>query len=91
MVQVAVVTPVASSEIDDAFPNVDFGVRPLGSRVLVQIRRPKTKSKGGIIYADYTKDAEQDNTQVAKVIAVGPLAYKNRQTMELWQIGRAHV
>ena len=87
MVQVAVVTPVASSEIDEAFPNVDFGVRPLGSRVLVQIRKPKTKSKGGIIYSEYTKDAEQDNTQVAKVIAVGPLAYRNRNTMELWPEG----
>ena len=87
MVSIAVVNPSVSSEIDEAFPKVDFGVRPLGSRVLVQIRRPKTKSKGGILFADYSKEAEQDNTQVAKVIGVGPLAYRNRQTMELWPEG----
>ena len=87
MVKIAVVNPEVSSKVDEAFPYVDFGVRPLGSRVLVQIRRPKTMSKGGILFSDYSKDAEQDNTQVAKVISVGPLAYRNRNTMELWPEG----
>jgi len=87
MVKIAVVNPEVSSKVDEAFPYVDFGVRPLGSRVLVQIRRPKTMSKGGILFSDYSKDAEQDNTQVAKVIGVGPLAYRNRNTMELWPEG----
>jgi co-chaperonin GroES (HSP10) len=74
------------SEIDEAFPNIDFGIKPTGSRVLVQIRRPKTKI-GSIILSDYTKDAEQDNTQVAKVVSVGPLAFRNRNTMDLWPEG----
>jgi len=74
------------SEIDEAFPNVDFGIKPTGSRVLVQIRRPKTKI-GSIILSDYTKDAEQDNTQVAKVVSVGPLAFRNRNTMDSWPEG----
>jgi co-chaperonin GroES (HSP10) len=65
---------------------MDFGIMPTGSRVLVQIRRPKTKI-GSIILSDYSKDAEQDNTQVAKVIATGPLAFRNRNTMELWPEG----
>jgi co-chaperonin GroES (HSP10) len=77
---------VSQSEIDEAFPNIDFGILPTGSRVLVQIRRPKTKI-GSIILSDYSKDAEQDNTQVAKVVAVGPLAFRNRNTMELWPEG----
>ena len=86
MVTSAVVKTVSQSGIDEAFPELDFGISPTGSRVLVQIRRPKTKI-GSILLSDYTKDAEQDNTQVAKVIAVGPLAFRNRNTMEQWPEG----
>jgi co-chaperonin GroES (HSP10) len=70
------------------FPQVDPGVRPFGSRVLVQIRAAKSVSKGGIIFTDNTKDTERDNTQVAKVLAIGPLAYKNRNSMESWAEGQ---
>lgn len=72
---------------DDAFPGVDPGVRPFGSRVLVQIRRPKTKTKGGIVLLDESRDTEMWNTQVAKVRAMGPLAFHNRNTMEPWPEG----
>lgn len=71
----------------DAFPAVDPGVQPFGSRVLVQIRRAKRKTKGGIILSDETRDTEQWNTQVAKVVVVGPLAFKNRTSMEPWPEG----
>ena len=71
----------------DAFPPVDPGVRPFGSRVLVQVRRAKTTTKGGIILAAEARDTEAWNTQVAKVIGLGPLAYKNRNTMEPWPEG----
>jgi co-chaperonin GroES (HSP10) len=82
----AVVTLDSPSEIDTYFPNIDFGIDPTGSRVLVQIRRPRSKI-GSIHLAQVTKETEFDNTQVAKVIAVGPLAFKNRNTMELWPEG----
>ena len=71
----------------DAFPEIDPGVRPFGSRVLLQIRRAKTKTKGGIILSGESRDTEMWNTQVAKVRAVGPLAYHNRNTMEPWPEG----
>lgn len=71
----------------DAFPPVDPGVQPFGSRVLCQIRRAKTKTKGGIILAGETRDTETWNTQVAKVITMGPLAFHNRNTMEPWPEG----
>ena len=32
----------------EAFPAVNAGIQPFGSRVLVQIRTPKRKSSGGI-------------------------------------------
>lgn len=72
---------------EDAFPDIDPGVQPFGSRVLLQIRRAKNKTKGGIILAGETRDTEMWNTQVAKVRAVGPLAYHNRNTMEPWPEG----
>lgn len=76
-----------SADLADAFPPVDPGVVPYGSRVLVQIRTPKTKSKGGIILTPDTKETELWNTQTAKVVAVGALAFKNRNTMEPWPEG----
>ena len=72
---------------EDAFPVIDPGVRPFGSRILLQIRRAKTKTKGGIILAGETRDTEMWNTQVAKVRALGPLAFHNRNTMEPWPEG----
>ena len=71
----------------EAFPAVDAGIRPFGSRVLIQIRTAKSKSSGGIILTNDTTDTEKWNTQIGKVVAVGPLAFKNRNTMESWPEG----
>jgi len=72
----------------EAFPTVDAGVQPFGSRVLVQIRTPRRVTRGGIILSTDTKDTEKWNTQVAKVVSLGPLAYKNRDTQILWPEGQ---
>lgn len=80
-------TKTYEDALAEAFPAVDAGVQPFGSRVLVQIRTPK-KKVGSIILAQDTKDTEKWNTQVAKVIAVGSLAYKNRNTQEPWPEGQ---
>jgi co-chaperonin GroES (HSP10) len=77
----------AYGSIDEAFPAVDPGVKPFGSRVLCQIRLAKKKTKGGIILTGDTKDTEIWNTQVARVVAVGDLAFKNRNTQEPWPEG----
>lgn len=76
-----------TTELDQAFPSADPGIRPLGSRILVQIRTPETKSRGGIILTEGDRDTQMWNTQIAKVIAVGPLAFKNRDTMASWPEG----
>lgn len=73
--------------LDEAFPPCDAGVKPFGSRVLCQIRTPKTKTKGGIILSADVRETEHYNTQVAKVIDIGSLAFKNRNTMESWPEG----
>lgn len=71
----------------EAFPAVNAGVQPFGSRVLIQIRTPRKVTRGGIILSSETQDTEKWNTQVAKVISVGPLAFKNRNTQESWPEG----
>ena len=76
-----------SSEIDRAFPSINPGLEPFGSRILVQIRTPKSKTSGGILLTADAKDTELWNTQIAKVIWMGPLAFKNRTSMEPWVEG----
>ena len=73
--------------IEQAFPIVDPGLRPFGSRVLVQLRRPKERSEGGIILTDDARETEKWNTQSARVISLGPVAFKHRQTLEPWPEG----
>jgi len=71
----------------ECFPEVDPGVEILGDRVLVQLRREKTTSKGGIILVDETKQTLRFNETVAKVIDVGPLAYKSPDDLTPWPEG----
>ena len=73
--------------LDEAFPAVDPGVQPFGSRVLCQIRLAKKKTAGGIILTGDTKDTETWNTQIAKVVSIGSLAFKNRNTQQSWPEG----
>ena len=71
----------------EAFPAADAGVQPFGSRVLVQVRNPKRKTASGIIIDAGSQDTEKWNTQVARVVDLGPLAFHNRNTMEPWPEG----
>ena len=73
--------------LEEAFPDVSPGITAFGARVLVQIRTPKQRSKGGIILGNETRETELWNTQVAKVIQVGPLAFRNRDTLAQWPEG----
>lgn len=76
------------AELDWAFPVVDPGADPLGGRILVQLRRTKKKTAGaGIILVEETKETEKWQNMVAKVLKIGPLAFKNRDTMQGWPEG----
>lgn len=80
-------TTTYEDALAEAFPAVDAGIQPFGSRVLVQIRTPKTKTSGGIIIDTGSRDTEKWNTQIAKVISHGPVAYRNRNNLEPWPEG----
>ncbi len=71
----------------ECFPEIDCGVEVVGDRVLVQLRREKTTSKGGIILVDETKQTLRFNETVAKVVQIGPLAYKNLDDLTPWVEG----
>lgn len=76
------------AEMAWAFPSVDPGAKPLGGRILVQLRRAKKKAtKAGIILVTETKETEKWQNMVAKVIEIGPLAFRKRDTMEPWPEG----
>ena len=71
----------------ECFPDVDPGVEILGDRVLVQLRREKTLSKGGIFLVEETRQTLRFNETVAKVISIGPLAYKSPDDLTPWPEG----
>ena len=76
-----------SPELQSAFPEIEPGAKPLGSRILVQLKTVGKKTKSGLILVEETKEVEQYNTQVARVIRVGPIAYHNRDTGKPWPEG----
>jgi co-chaperonin GroES (HSP10) len=82
--------PDASHEaaLQEAFPAVDPGALPVGGRILVQWRATrKTVTASGIVLVEETKETEKWNNQVAKVIALGPLAFKKRDSLDPWPEG----
>jgi co-chaperonin GroES (HSP10) len=74
--------------LEQAFPKADPGLEPFGSDVLVQLKTAPTHSAGGLILPEDTRDTDQWNMQVAKVIAFGPVCFCNRETLVPWPEGR---
>jgi len=74
--------------LGEAFPVIDPLMAPYGARILVQLRAVKEKvSSAGIFIPQETKETEKWNTQVGKIISIGPLAFKKRESMEPWPEG----
>jgi co-chaperonin GroES (HSP10) len=73
----------------EAFPpHVDPRFVPFGTRVLIQLRRTQTKSKGGILLVEETKTDKRFAEQIAMVHSMGSLAFRKRDTMEPWPEGQ---
>jgi co-chaperonin GroES (HSP10) len=72
---------------EECFPHIDTGIEVAGDRVLVQLRREKSTSKGGIILVDETRQTLRFNETVAKVVQIGPLAYKSPEDLTPWPEG----
>lgn len=91
-VKVASVASLLGDRYDDrmrlAFPDVEppYGV-PFGYLALLQLRMPRSVSRGGIIIPDSEKDVEKMRCQAALVRAVGRMAFHNRSTGKPWVEG----
>lgn len=73
--------------IEEAFPDVPCGIQPFGYRVVIQLRTPPKQTKGGIHLDVESRETEKWNTQIGKVVALGPLAYCDRKTGAKWPEG----
>lgn len=69
------------------FPEVEPGARPTGNQLLVQLRTVPKQSRGGIVLVEETKEFNQGNTQVARLVRMGSIAYRDRGTGEVWKEG----
>lgn len=78
---------ISASKLEEAFPAVRAGVTPLGARVLVQMRMVRSRTAGGIVLHRETKEFNKDIGQMGKVVALGPIAYHNRDTGVPWKEG----
>lgn len=78
---------IPASDLETAFPVVNPGVIPLGARVIAQLRTVRSKTESGLILPEDTKQFNKANTQLAKLISVGPIAFRNRESGELWREG----
>lgn len=78
---------ISAAKLEEAFPDVEPGVKPLGARVLVQLRTVRAKTVSGIVLVDDTRTFNKANTQLGKVVALGPIAFCNRETGKTWNEG----
>ena len=78
---------VDTRNYEEAFPQVDFTVEPTGNKVLVQLRRTKTKTAAGFHLPEQVQQTEKYNEVIAVVRRLGPTAYRNLETLEPWPEG----
>jgi co-chaperonin GroES (HSP10) len=70
------------------FPDLEPGLRPFGSRVLVQIKAPFFATKGGILLTENDRETKRDNTQIAMVRSLGDLSFRDRKSLNNWPEGQ---
>lgn len=76
-------TQAERQELDAAFPPVPVGGRPVGNLITLQMKRARGKVRG-LIMPGTVQDAEEWNEQIGRVIAFGPLAYRQRDNVNEW-------
>lgn len=77
----------AAQTLKEAWPELPVPVTPFGGRVVVQVRYLPDKTASGIVLVQDTQAAAKWNTQVAKLVAIGQLAFRNRETAQPWPEG----
>lgn len=70
------------ASMEEAFPDVDAGIKPCGNLVLLMIRRPRKFMASGIELPAEARATEYYNTQIAKVIELGPLCFNTVRNVD---------
>jgi co-chaperonin GroES (HSP10) len=73
--------------INKHFPQVESGAAVCGNQILVQLRTVSKVSRGGIVLAQDTQDFNQGNTRVARIVQLGQIAFKSRESGQDWKEG----
>lgn len=74
--------------VSQHFPEVTPGVRPAGAKIIVQLRTVKEKTSGGILLVEETKEFNNGNTQIGRIVALGGIAFRDRSSGEEWKEGK---
>lgn len=77
-----------NEDIKRFFPEIESGIKPLGGGVLIQGKYVPSKTAGGIQLISSTQECASYDVNIGKVIAMGDLAYKNKETLEPWKEGQ---
>jgi len=78
---------ISATKLEEAFPEVNPGIKPLGARILVQLRTTRSTTASGIQIVRDTQKFNDESGQFAKIISLGPLAFCNRNSGEKWPEG----
>jgi hypothetical protein len=68
------------------FPEVEPGRAPCGNKITVQLQLVK-KKVGSIILANDTQDFNKNATIVCRIIRIGPIAFRDRSSGNMWKEG----
>lgn len=77
-------TPLSLNPSVEKWPSVDSGHLPVGNKIIVQYKQVAKRSKGGIILADDTHDADVRANVTARVVAMGPACFHEWSTGRAW-------
>jgi len=75
------------SKLERFFPDVDPRYEPLGNLVVVQGMHIEEETAGVIILPEEVRVQEAYDVQIGKVVALGPLAFRDKETLEIWKEG----
>jgi co-chaperonin GroES (HSP10) len=78
---------ISAADLKSAFPEVHAGEYPCGPRVLVQLQTIREKTQGGIVLVEETREVNKNLTQIGKIVAMGQIAFCNRETGNRWPEG----
>ena len=74
-------------KLERAFPQVSPGLTPLGARVIIQLRTFIERTESGIVLPEDTKEFNKANTQLGRIVSLGAIAFRNRDTGVIWREG----